>query len=67
MNWLLRAGIRNGWRRGVLGGNQAWVVIGGVALLGHLGRRALKRTDDVLWAGQVAPGQVLTVQHVTEA
>jgi hypothetical protein len=66
VTWLLRFGLRNGWRRGVLGGNRAWIVVGGIALVGHLGQRALKREEDVLWSGTVAPGQVLTVQHVTD-
>jgi hypothetical protein len=67
VNWLLRAGLRRGWQKGVVGGSRAWTVVGGLALLGYLGRRALARTDDVLWSGEVAPGQVLTVQHVDES
>ena len=67
MSWLLRAGLRHGWRRGVVGGSRAWTVVGGVALVGYLGRKALTRNEDVLWSGEVAPGQVLTVQHVTES
>jgi len=67
MNWLLRAGLRHGWRRGVVGGSRVWAVVGGVALVGYLGRKALTRSDEVLWSGEVAPGQVLTVQHITES
>ncbi len=67
MNWLVRAGMRHGWRRGVVGGSRAWTVVGGVALLGYLGGRALTRREEVLWSGEVAPGQILTVQHLTDA
>lgn len=67
MNWLLRAGIRNGWHRGIVGGNRAWVIVGAAALLAHLGRRALTRSDEVLWSGEVAPGQVLTVRQIAES
>lgn len=66
MNKLLRAGMRYGWQRGVVDGNRLWVVVGAAALVGHLGRRAMTRRDEVLWSGPVAPGQVLTVQTVTE-
>ena len=66
MTWLLRAGIRQGWHRGVVGGNRAWIVIGGAALLGHLARRAMTRNEEVLWSGELAPGQVVTVQHLSE-
>ena len=67
MNWLLRAGLRRGWQRGVVGGSKTWTVIGGLAVVAYLGRRAMTRNEDVLWSGEVAPGQVLTVQHVTES
>lgn len=66
MNWLLRAGMRHGWRRGVVGGNRAWVIVGAVALLGHLLRRGMKREEDVIWSGPVKPGQVLTVRNLNE-
>jgi hypothetical protein len=64
VNRLLRAAMRQGWRKGVVGGNRAWIVVGGLAVVGHLGRRALTRSEDVLWSGEVAPGQVVTVQHL---
>ena len=63
----MRAGMRQGWRRGVLGGNRAWAVIGGVAAIGHLARRALARDEDVVWSGELAPGQVLTVRNDPDA
>jgi hypothetical protein len=66
MKWLFRSGMRQGWRRGVLGGNRVWVVIGGVAAVAHLARRALTRDEDVVWSGELSPGQVLTVRHDPE-
>ncbi len=63
MRRLLRFGMRHAWRRGVLDGNRTWIVIGGVSLVGHLALRALKREDEVLWSGEVAPGQVVTVTN----
>lgn len=63
MRRLLRFAMRQAWRRGVLDGNRTWIVIGGVSLVGHLALRALKREDEVLWSGEVAPGQVVTVTN----
>jgi hypothetical protein len=67
VTWALKALMRQGWRRGVLGGNSAWVVAGGVALVGHLARRAMVRDEDVVWSGELRPGQLLTVFHEPEA
>lgn len=67
MKRLFRAGMRLGWRRGVLGGSSAWVVIGGLAAVGHLARRALVRSEDVVWSGELSPGQTLTVHHEPKA
>lgn len=61
---LLKAGMRVGWARGVQGGNRAWLVVGALSVLGHLARKGLKRPEDVLWTGEVRPGQVLTVRHL---
>lgn len=66
MRWLLRAGMRHGWRKGILGGSSTWVVVGGAAVIGHLARKALVRSEDVIWSGELAPGHVLTVHHEPE-
>lgn len=63
MKRLLRAGMRQAWRRGILEGSRAWIVVGGVSLVGHLALKALKRNDEVIWSGELTPGQVLTVTH----
>jgi hypothetical protein len=66
MIWLLREAMRQGWKRGVVGRSRGWTVVGGLALLGYLARRSLPRRDELLWAGEVPPGQVLTVQHAED-
>ncbi|MDQ1412169.1 MAG: hypothetical protein QOE07_757, partial [Acidimicrobiaceae bacterium] len=33
MSWLIRLGIRRGWRNGVVNGNKAWLYAGAAALL----------------------------------
>ena len=68
MNRLLRTairtGIRRGWSRGVLDGNRAWIVVGGVALAGHLLGRAAGGEPDVVFSEQLAPGESFRITHL---
>jgi hypothetical protein len=59
VGWLLR----QAWRRGVLGGSRLWIVLGAAALLGRYGRRALKRSEDVVYSERLFPGQKLVISH----
>ncbi len=61
--WLLRRGLREGWRRGVLGGERAWLVLGGVALLTQLAVRALHKKSEVVFSETLRPGQALVISH----
>ena len=61
---LVRRGLRLGWRRGVLGGNRSWVVVGGLALLGHLAGRAFGREEDVVVRERISPGEAFEVRHL---
>ena len=45
---LLRRGMRLGFDRGVLDGEPVWLVLGGLALLGHLAGRAMRREEEVV-------------------
>ena len=63
MKWLIKRGLREGWYRGILDGSPPWIVIAGASFLAQLATRALKREDEVVWSGQVEPGQVVTVQN----
>ncbi|MDQ2726063.1 MAG: hypothetical protein M3Y36_11305 [Actinomycetota bacterium] len=60
---LVRHGLRQGLRRGLLGGSRTWAVVGGAALIGHLGARVLGREPDVIFSEVLAPGQTFTVHH----
>lgn len=64
MNRVIRWGLRQGWRRGVAGGSQAWIVVGAVALLAHMGRKALAKHEQVAYRGRLEVGQVLEVRHL---
>lgn len=58
-----RALMRQAWRRGVLGGSSAWTAIGGLAVVGYLGGRALRRQADVVFSEELAPGQSIRITH----
>lgn len=59
----VRAVMRQGWRRGVLGGSPVWTAVGGMALLGYLGGRALRREAEVVFSEELAPGQSIRITH----
>lgn len=59
----LRQGMRRGFDRGVVQGNRGWVVVGGLALLGHLAGRALHREPEVVFSQQLKPGESVRITH----
>jgi hypothetical protein len=59
----LRQGMRRGFDRGLIGGNRGWVVVGGLALLGHLAERAGPREPEVIFSGRLEAGVSLGVTH----
>jgi hypothetical protein len=60
---LLRIGMRQGWNRGVVDGNPAWLTLGAVAVLAWLGGRALHREPEVVFLEKLKPGQTLRITH----
>ncbi|MHB1533540.1 MAG: hypothetical protein ACYC1D_02835 [Acidimicrobiales bacterium] len=63
MSWLIRWGVRQGWERGVREGNRAWVVIGGLALLGRLAHRYGGRKTDLIFLEKLGAGESLRIIH----
>lgn len=61
-----RFGMKHGFRRGVLDGNRAWIVIAGVALLAHLGGRALGAEPEVVFSEVLQPGESFVITHTRE-
>jgi tagatose-1,6-bisphosphate aldolase len=61
----VRLGMRNGWQRGVVEGRSVWAVVGGLALLGYVGRRAMRRDAQVIFSDVLAPGESLKISHET--
>lgn len=62
-NNLFRMGMRRGWNRGVVEGSRAWTVIGGLALIGYLAGRVLRREPEVVFSKKLEPGQSLRITH----
>ncbi len=60
---LVQRALREGWSRGVLDGNRAWVVVGGVALVAHLAGRVLHREPQVVFREFMAPGEAISILH----
>ncbi len=63
----LRAGMRRGWRSGVVDGNRAWVVVGGVALIGHLAGRVLAREEEIVFSEVLKPGESFRITHLPKS
>jgi hypothetical protein len=61
---LLRTLVRRGFQRGVLGGERYWALAGSVAMVVHLGRRALRHQPDVVFSHRLGPGEVLQLREV---
>jgi hypothetical protein len=64
---LVRRLIREGWRRGVVGGSPVWTAAGGLALLGYLAGRAWKKEPDVVFSEKLEPGQSIRIVHESQS
>jgi hypothetical protein len=55
---------RTGFRKGVLGTDRRWLALwAGLSALGVL-RRFLSRREDVVYRGELQPGESLVVEHL---
>jgi hypothetical protein len=63
MNRLISAGLKRGWRHGVLEGNRSWLLVGGVALTFRLLQRMAGKEEKVVYREQLRPGETLVIAH----
>ena len=61
---LVKAGMRHGFRRGVVGGSQVWLAVGAVALGARLLKRMAGPGKPVVVTERLAPGQTLVIRHL---
>jgi hypothetical protein len=55
--------VRTGLRRGLLGGERAWLVAGLGALGLQLVMRAVRKHPKVVYSERLAPGSSLVIEH----
>jgi hypothetical protein len=59
----VRYGMRRGFDRGLLEGSGPWTIVGAVALLAHLGGRALRRQPETVFSSRLPAGETFGVVH----
>lgn len=60
----VRYGMRQGFRKGVLGGESTWVYLGAVAVAGHLLGKYSGRKEEVIFSEKLKPGEAFTVANL---
>jgi hypothetical protein len=63
----VRYGMRRGFDRGLLEGSGFWTVVGALALLAHLGGRAMHRETQTVFSGKLPAGEAFEVIHETHS
>ena len=63
MDALVRWALGRGVRRGLLGGEQVWLVVGAVALLLRLGRKAARKRPELVFSEKLGVGERLVITH----
>ncbi|MGH9165445.1 MAG: hypothetical protein ACRDZW_08050 [Acidimicrobiales bacterium] len=58
---MLRFLVRNGIRKGFLGGSRPWAVVGGLALGGRALKRLASPKPEVVYCEKIEPGQSLLI------
>ena len=60
---IVRYLMRQGWRRGIVGGNPVWTAVCGLGVLGYLAGRAWHREPEVVFSEKLAPGEIIRITH----
>ena len=63
MKSLLAWAVARGWRRGLLGGERIWLVVGAAALLLQWGLKAFRKEDEVVFSEKLGLGEQLIITH----
>jgi hypothetical protein len=60
---LVRFCMRRGFDRGLLEGNEAWLVVGAAALLAHLAGRVMHREPELVFGSRMQAGETFQITH----
>lgn len=60
---MIRYLVRNGFRKGLLEGNRAWLVLGGVGLLVKLYKKASGSEPKVVYSEELPVGQAIIIAN----
>ena len=63
MQKLIQLALRNGLRRGLLGGSRPWLIIGGVAAGIRILRKIAGSEPVVVFSEKLEPGDSLVIAH----
>jgi hypothetical protein len=64
---MLRLLIRNGVRKGLLGGSRTWLVVGGAAFAVRVLRKLTAREEEVVYREELRPGEAVVVANGRDA
>lgn len=64
---MLRFLLRNGIRRGLLGGSRPWMVVGAVGLVLRVARKFAGNEPEVVFRDELKPGEAVVVAHDRDA
>lgn len=59
--------LRQGFRRGVLGGNRTWLVVGGAALAVRLVKKLSGSEPETVYSEELKPGEALVIANGRDA
>ena len=63
MQRLLRFALRNGLRKGLLGGSRPWLIAGGVAAGLRVLRKLAGSEPEVVYSEKLEPGETVVIAH----
>jgi hypothetical protein len=66
MNRLIRLGIRQGWRRGILQGKRSWMVLGALAISARAMQQLGGRKEVVVYSERLESGGSLHISNLRE-